>query len=64
MSTARRTSKRPLDRDSQLHYAREIIKLEARALNQLADRLDESFCAAVTALYNCRGSVSSRTRER
>jgi len=57
MSTARRTSKRPLDRASQLRYARQIIELEARALSQLAGRLDESFCAGVAGLYGCRGSV-------
>lgn len=57
MSTARRVSKRPLDRAAQLRYAREIIELEARALSQLAERLDESFCAGVASLYGCQGSV-------
>lgn len=57
MSTARRTNKRPLDRASQLRYARQIIELEARALSQLAGRLDASFCAGVAALYGCGGSV-------
>jgi len=57
MSNARRTSKRPLDRASQLRYARQIIELEARALSQLAGRLDASFCAGVAALYGCGGSV-------
>ncbi len=57
MSTARRVRKRPLDRPTQLRYAREIIHLEARALGQLAERLDASFCDAVRGLYQCRGSV-------
>lgn len=41
----------------QLFYARQIIAMEARALDSVAARLDEAFCRAVELVYRCRGSV-------
>jgi arabinose-5-phosphate isomerase len=41
----------------QLGYARQIILIEGRALNQLANRLDSEFCQAVKLLHQCRGNV-------
>lgn len=41
----------------QLGYAAEVIELEARALEQLARRLDARFCRATQLLRECRGSV-------
>lgn len=40
-----------------LRQAREIIRLEAEALTDLARRLDSGFCDAVDRLAECRGSV-------
>jgi arabinose-5-phosphate isomerase len=40
-----------------LAYARQIIRGEAAALEQVAQRLDESFLRAVDVLYNCAGRV-------
>lgn len=41
----------------QLSYAREIIRLEAQALEKIARRLDGRFCEAVAHLLACRGVV-------
>lgn len=41
----------------QLSYAREIIRLEAQALEKVAGRLGLEFCRAVELLEQCRGSV-------
>ena len=41
----------------QLRLGREILRLEGRALADVADRLDTEFCRAVECLYLCRGSV-------
>ncbi len=41
----------------QLRYAREIIRLEAQALEKLARDLDAEICEATRYLYECRGSV-------
>lgn len=41
----------------QLNYGREIIRIEARSLDQLAGRLSADFCLAVRLLYDCPGSV-------
>ena len=57
MSISLRASTQPLAPGDQLRYAREIIQLEAQALVQLAQRIDEAFCRAVDMLYGCRGSV-------
>ncbi len=41
----------------QLSYARDIIRLEAQALEKIARRLDGRFCEAVGHLVSCRGVV-------
>ena len=41
-----------------LAYAREIIRGEAAALAQVADRLDDSFLQAVELLHRCAGRVA------
>jgi arabinose-5-phosphate isomerase len=41
----------------QLSYAREIIRLEAHALEKVASRLGLEFCRAVELFEQCRGSV-------
>lgn len=51
---------RPLDDLTpfeQLRYAREVIQLEAQALDKLAGRLGPDFCRATDLLYACRGMV-------
>jgi arabinose-5-phosphate isomerase len=40
-----------------LKVAREVIRAEAEALAQLANRLDDRFCRAVELIANCRGAV-------
>lgn len=41
----------------QLRYARDIVQIEARAVANLASRLDTDFCHATRLLYEVRGSV-------
>lgn len=41
----------------QLSYARDIIQIEAHALDKLARRLDASFLRATSYLHQCRGTV-------
>lgn len=41
----------------QISYAREIIQIEAQALDKLSRRLDASFCQAIGYLSGCRGTV-------
>lgn len=41
----------------QLTYAREIIRLEAQALEKIARRLDHRFCQAIGFLLGCQGTV-------
>jgi arabinose-5-phosphate isomerase len=41
----------------QLRAAREILRLEAKAIWELSDRLNKSFCQTVELLYACRGSA-------
>ena len=41
----------------QLRAAREILRLEAKAIWELSDRLGKSFCETVRLLYDCRGSA-------
>ncbi len=57
MSMSRRASTDTTGAAEQLRYAREIIALESRALQNVARRLDGEFCRAVDALFACRGSV-------
>ncbi|RMF61991.1 MAG: SIS domain-containing protein, partial [Calditrichaeota bacterium] len=47
-------SNTPLDL---LEIGRNVIRMEARAVAQLADRLDEQFLKAVELIYNCQGRV-------
>jgi arabinose-5-phosphate isomerase len=42
----------------QLAYAREIVRAEAAALEQVADRLDGGFLAAVDLMRRCAGRVA------
>src|SRR3954447_7416673 len=41
-----------------LAYARQIVRGEARALDAVADRLDERFLEAIELLYRCPGRVA------
>jgi len=41
----------------QLKLARDVIRAEADALTQLANRLDDRFCRAVELIADCRGTV-------
>lgn len=41
----------------QLSYARDIIRIEAQALEKIARRLDARFCQATSYLLGCRGTV-------
>ncbi len=40
-----------------LRHAREVIRIEAEAVQGLLDRLDENFACAVEALLSCKGRV-------
>ena len=41
----------------QIQYAREIIRIEAGALQHLADRLDAQFAQAVSQIYHCQTNI-------
>src|SRR6267378_2987012 len=43
--------------DDRLAYARQIVRGEAAALLRVADRLDESFLAAVELFHRCPGRI-------
>lgn len=47
----------PFSQFEQLREAREILRLEADALQAVSHRLDGEFCAAVELLHACRGCV-------
>ncbi|QDT36680.1 KpsF/GutQ family sugar-phosphate isomerase [Stratiformator vulcanicus] len=47
----------PFDHVEQLRSARDILRVEANALESLASRLDTSFCAAVDLIDSVTGSV-------
>jgi arabinose-5-phosphate isomerase len=47
----------PLSRFEQLREARDIVRQEAAALEEVARRLDDRFCDAVDLLRECRGYV-------
>ena len=47
----------PFSQFEQLREAREILRLEADALQAVSHRLDGEFCAAVELLQACRGCV-------
>ena len=57
MSMPRRASTEIASAKEQLRYARQIIALEAGALENVARRLDNEFCRAVDALLACQGSA-------
>lgn len=40
-----------------IQYAKKVISLEAKAVSNLAERLDENFRKAVDMIYNCRGRI-------
>jgi arabinose-5-phosphate isomerase len=48
---------RPPDVD-RLAYARQILRAEAAALEQVAERLDDSFLQAIDLLHRCAGRVA------
>lgn len=50
----RRSMRQPTER---LEYAREILRAEASALHEVADRLDGAFLKAVDLLFACVGRV-------
>lgn len=41
----------------QLRAGREILRLEAKAIWDLSNRLDKTFCQAVKTIFTCQGSV-------
>src|ERR1043166_6988963 len=41
-----------------LNYARQIVRAEALALQQVADRLDTSFLQTIDLIYRCPGRVA------
>jgi arabinose-5-phosphate isomerase len=41
-----------------LAYARQVVRAEAAALEQVADRLDDSFLQAVDLFYHCPGRIA------
>ena len=51
------TSPGVLSRFEQLRFAREVIRVEGRALLQVADRLGNPFCEAVDWIFRSSGSV-------
>jgi arabinose-5-phosphate isomerase len=57
MSVARHATSDHATVREQLRYAREIIALEAAALESVARRLDARFCRAVDLVYGCAASV-------
>lgn len=46
------------DRADRLHYARQIVRAEALALQQVADRLTDSFLDTVDLFYRCPGRIA------
>ena len=58
-SSHRKRSAAPtkLTAQEQLRAAREILRLEAKAIWELSNRLEESFCQTVRILFQCQGSV-------
>lgn len=47
----------PWSHVEQLRHARDVLRAEAQAIEELSKRLDADFCAAVDALLRCRGRV-------
>lgn len=50
-------SRAPLPEYRLLDFARGVLDMEAQAIQQLAQRLDDSFIAAHRLLLNCRGRI-------
>jgi arabinose-5-phosphate isomerase len=50
--------KRLREKVDRLTYARQIVRAEALALQQVADRLNESFLDAVDLFYRCPGRIA------
>jgi arabinose-5-phosphate isomerase len=57
MKTAPRSIGRAPKQDATLAMAREVLEIEAKAVADLADRLDQSFTQAVEMILGCRGRV-------
>src|SRR3990172_527343 len=53
----RKIAPHTLSAEEQLRAAREILRLEAKAVWKLSDRLGKSFCQTVRLLFQCQGSV-------
>jgi arabinose-5-phosphate isomerase len=51
-------SKQLRDNADRLAYARQIVRAEALALQQVADRLNDSFLQAVDLFYRCPGRIA------
>lgn len=47
----------PWSHVEQLRQARDVLRTEAQAIDELSGRLDSDFCAAVELLVSCRGRV-------
>ncbi|MEO8165271.1 MAG: KpsF/GutQ family sugar-phosphate isomerase, partial [Betaproteobacteria bacterium] len=46
-----------LDAAQALEAGRRVLEIEARAVRQLADRLDENFVRAAQIIFGCTGRV-------
>jgi arabinose-5-phosphate isomerase len=55
--SAASSSTHKLTPKDQLRAGREILRLEAKAIWELSNRLDKSFCQAVQTIFACKGSV-------
>ncbi len=45
------------DQISELDFAKEVLRIEYRAVKALVDRIDDEFSKAVSLLYDCKGRV-------
>jgi arabinose-5-phosphate isomerase len=57
MKTVPRSIGRAPKQDATLALAREVLEIEAKAVTDLIDRLDQSFTQAVEMILGCRGRV-------
>jgi arabinose-5-phosphate isomerase len=57
MKTVPRSIGRAPKQDATLALAREVLEIEAKAVTDLIDRLDQSFTQAVELILGCRGRV-------
>src|SRR5687767_3183235 len=57
MKTAPRSIGRAPKEDATLAMAREVLEIEAKAVTDLIERLDQSFTHAVQMIMACRGRV-------